>query len=79
MPHNPHPTGPLMARRRAARAAARSPSSHIRTSMPSSFEISSMLLIWLARSTMASVRLKPTPKSSRSAGVPIITAWVDPL
>ncbi|MGY4296758.1 hypothetical protein ACVWXN_004853 [Bradyrhizobium sp. i1.4.4] len=38
-----------------------------------------MLLISLARSTMASVRLKPIPKSSRSPGVPIITAWVEPL
>lgn len=74
MPHKPHPTGPLMARRRAASVDARSPSSHIRTSMPSSFEISSMLPISLARPMIPSVRLKPTPKSSRSAGVPIITA-----
>ncbi|WP_346347890.1 hypothetical protein [Bradyrhizobium sp. 159] len=37
-----------------------------------------MLAISLAWSMIPSVKAKPTPKSSRSAGVAIITALVDP-
>jgi hypothetical protein len=33
-----------------------------------------MLSIWSGRSTIPSVMLKPMPKSSRSAGVAIMTA-----
>ena len=79
MPQSPQPTGPAMYRRRRASASDRSPLSHIRSSMPSGCSATSRLSISSGRSTMRSLRLKPTAKSRRSAGVAIITAWVPPL
>ena len=59
--------------------AALSGFSHIRSSMPSSCGTTSSESMPSAESMMPSVRLKPIAKSSRSCGVPIITAWVPAL
>src|ERR1700722_4115153 len=52
---------------------------HIRSSTPNSLVTISKSEISLAASTIPSVRLSPTAKSSRSAGVAIMTACELPL
>jgi len=61
----------------AARRAAAG-TSHMRASMPAPCGTTSSSAISAGLATLPSVRLKPMAKSSRSAGLAIITACVVP-
>ena len=74
MPQMPQPVGPAMCRRRSLIASALTGGSHIRSSMPSSSSTMSSELMSSGDCTMPSLRLKPTAKSRKFCGVPIITA-----
>ncbi len=78
-PHSPHPVGPASERRRCSSRSMCSMPIHIRHSTPASAAMTSSSSTSSARATMPSLRLKPIAKSSRSAGVAIITAWVSRL
>ena len=74
MPHRPQPVGPASRRRRPASARPASGASHIRASTPAGEVAISMRRTSPGEAITPSVRLKPRAKSSRSAGVAIITA-----
>jgi hypothetical protein len=74
-PQSPHPVRPISLRSRGAARAAASCSTVTWISAPSLTCRTAIETISSASATMPSVREKPQAKSSRSAGVAIITAW----
>jgi hypothetical protein len=79
MPHRPHPVGPARCRRRVEYGAIRASGIHIRSSTPKSLLTTSSPEMSSGDSKIPSVTLSPTAKSSRSAGVAIMTACILPL
>ena len=77
MPQRPQPSGPA-SRRRRARSAYGPVLSRIGVDALAGVLDLDRLDLAQAPPMMPSVRLKPTAKSSRSAGLAIITAWVVP-
>ena len=76
IPHNPHPAGPAMRRRRASSASRRAGVRARRHSTPASNPMISRAMISHGAAMIPSDSENPTAKSSRSRGVAIITAKV---
>lgn len=78
MPHKPQPTGPASLRRRAWKRVLALSFSRIWMSMPAPRSSTSIASISAGSAMMPSVSEKPSAKSSKSAGLAIITACVVP-
>ncbi|CAB3921367.1 hypothetical protein LMG3481_05388 [Achromobacter deleyi] len=78
-PHRPQPVRPAMARRRDFSRASQALEISTCTTMPSHCGSTSMPRTSATLSMMPSDKEKPTAKSSRSAGVASMVAWLMPL
>ena len=78
-PQSPHPVLPTRLRRFSFNLAKGSAVIVRASSIPLSVSVTSQSSSCLALSKMPSLKLKPKAKSSRFAGVAIITTWEIPL